>query len=861
MRMLKAVLVLLALGTVSAFGQTAGPSQATNETPSQWFVELTGAPQADVDATFTEQQKANYRAARRAERDAWRGAARARGLQYRELQAYDVLWNGLAIEITPSQLSVLGLVPGTKDIYPVFATARPETAPMNEPELVSALAMTGADVTQSELGFTGAGIRVAVMDTGVDFDHPDLGGCFGPACRVQVGFDLVGDAFNFSDTTASIPVNPTPVPDPFPDDCNGHGTHVAGIVGANGTVKGVAPGVTFGAYRVFGCDGNTSTAIMLSAMERILVDGADVLNMSIGSAFQWPQYPTARASDRLVNKGIVVVASIGNNGANGVYAAGAPGLGSKVIGVASYDNTNQNFALFRVSPDGAAIGYANATGAPPAPLSGSLPMSRTGTPTSTADGCSALAPGSLAGTAVLIRRGTCSFRLKTFNAQAAGASAVVLYNNVAGRVSPTVAGTDPPGAVLIPVVAVSDAEGVLINGRIAAGPTTLTWTNESFSAPNPTGGRISTFSSFGLSPDLAIKPDIGAPGGLIRSTYPIEKGSFTTISGTSMSSPHVAGGVALLLQARPKTSAQDVRTILQNSADPNIRVGTPAGLDNVHRQGAGMLDIDDAILSMSTIEPAKLALGESQSGPAVRTLRIKNSAATSVTYALSHQPALGTHGSTFVPAFNNSAATVAFSTASLTLLAKTAGTVNVTITPPATPLGGQYGGYLVISGGGQTFRVPYGGFIGDYQSIQVLQPLAFGFPWLARLVGTTFFNQPAGATYTLASGDVPYVLVHLGHQSRRLRLEVFESGTGKSWHRAFELNYAPRNTANGPNAANNPFFFALPWNGTTMGGNKTYTVPDGQYVIRLTIVKALAEDGNPAHMETWTSPVITIDRP
>ena len=107
--------------------------------------------------------------------------------------------------------------------------------------------------------------------------------------------------------------------------------------------------MTFGAYRVFGCEGSTTADIMIAAMERALADGMQVLNMSIGSAFQWPQYPTAVAATRLVNRGMVVVASIGNSGANGLYSAGAPGLGEKVIGVASYDNTNVLPAVFHAS--------------------------------------------------------------------------------------------------------------------------------------------------------------------------------------------------------------------------------------------------------------------------------------------------------------------------------------------------------------------------------------------------------------------------------------------------------------------------------------------------------------------------------
>jgi subtilisin family serine protease len=102
---------------------------------------------------------------------------------------------------------------------------------------------------------------------------------------VAYGYDFVGDAFTGENT---------PVPDDDPDDCHGHGTHVAGIVGASGGIVGVAPDVTFGAYRVFGCTGYTWADIMIAAMEMALADGMDILNMSIGAAFTWPQYPPPR---------------------------------------------------------------------------------------------------------------------------------------------------------------------------------------------------------------------------------------------------------------------------------------------------------------------------------------------------------------------------------------------------------------------------------------------------------------------------------------------------------------------------------------------------------------------------------------
>jgi subtilisin family serine protease len=762
-------------------------------------------------------------------------------------------------------------IPGVKAIYPVEIINIPETTSVSDPELATALAMTGADVVHSELGYTGAGIKVAIMDTGIDYDHPDLGGCFGPGCRVFTGWDFVGNAYNAN--PADTAYNPVPAPDPYPDDCNGHGTHVSGIVGANGSVVGVAPGVTFGAYRVFGCAGSTTADIMIAAMERALADGMDVLNMSIGSAYQWPQYPTAQASDRLVNKGMVVVASIGNNGANGLYSAGAPGLGKKVIGVASFDNSHVQLATFTVTPANLTIGYGNAAAAPLAPTSGSLPLAKSGTPTTANDGClvggvSPFVPGQFAGKAVLIRRGTCTFYEKAKNAQDAGAAAVVLYNNSAGRFSPTVAGTP---AITIPVVAVSDTEGVAINNAIASGPQTLNWSDQMGTFVNPTGGLISSFSSYGLSPDLALKPDIGAPGGLIRSTYPLEAGGYATISGTSMASPHVAGAVALLLQAKPNTPSQAVRGILQNSADPKPWFGNPGlgYLDNVHRQGAGMLDIDDAILSTTKIEPAKIAAGESEAGPFTQMLYVENNSATEVTYDLSFINALSTGPNTFSPSFTTSNASVVFSTPSVTVPAGDTVSVTATINPATAPVLGQYGGYIVFTprGGGQVYRVPFAGFIGDYQSKAVFTG---GFPYLGKLTACTpavllrgndcygtgsYAVFPTGTTFTMTDAfNIPFFLVHLDHHVMKFRVELFEAGSGKAWHRAYDNEYLGRSS--GSNT-----FFAFSFDGTTQAGNKTYTLPDGTYYAVVSVLKANGDPSNPAHWETWTSPNFVIDRP
>jgi minor extracellular serine protease Vpr len=823
----------------------AEPSQtvAMDESSNLWFIELTGAPTADGGAPgAVRQEKQNFRA-----------AAAAAGIRYTERRAFDALFNGFSAAIAPGDVARVARMAGVKAVYPVVTVALPPVdAAEIVPELQTALAMTGADVARSELGLTGRGIRVAVMDTGIDYHHPDLGGCFGPGCRVEVGWDFVGDAFDGTNL---------PMPDSNPDDCNGHGTHVAGIVGASGEVTGVAPEVTFGAYKVFGCTGPTFADIMLEAMERVLADRAHVLNMSIGAAFQWPQYPTAVAASRLVNRGVVVVASIGNSGASGVYSASAPGVGQKVIGVASFLNTHLNLTAFTISPDDRQVGYTMAAAAPPPPLSGTYPMARTGTVASTADACAPLAADSLAGHVALIRRGTCSFFDKALNAQNAGAAAVVLYNNAAGLFSPTVAGAVP---ITIPVVAITAADGAVIDSRLAAGAVDLTWTDGAISTPDPTGGVTDASSSYGLAADLTLKPDLGAPGGNIRSTYPLELGAYTTTSGTSMAAPHVAGAVALLLEARPRTPAQAVATLLQNTAVPRPWRGNPGlgFLDQIHRQGAGLLRIDRALTTTTKIEPSSLALGESQSGPQTRTLRIENARSTPVTYDLSHVAALATGPSaqdptgTFVPGAFNAPAAVSFGASTVTVPAGHTTSVAVTITPPSSPVRGLYGGYIVATpqGGGVETRVPYAGFVGDYQGFPVLTPTANGFPWLARLTDGFFVRQDPGAVFTLQGDDVPIFLYHLDHQVRRLRLQVFDAATGRSWHRALDLEYHGRNSS--PTA-----FFAVGWDGLTVNGRRINVVPNGTYVIELSVQKALGDDDNAAHWESWTSPILTIARP
>jgi hypothetical protein len=282
-----------------------------------------------------------------------------------------------------------------------------------------------------------------------------------------------------------------------------------------------------------------------------------------------------------------------------------------------------------------------------------------------------------------------------------------------------------------------------------------------------------------------------------------------------------------------------------------------------------MLDIIGALDATTTVEPSQISVGESESGPQWFHVTVRNQSRNDITYNLSHVAGLATGPNTQTGAsYNvtgvfNAPATVEFwEINELCVPARGSASFWVSIDANAAlPDRSLYGGYIVLTptDGSATYRVPFAGFKGDYQSTVVLTPTANGFPWLAQLSGTSFFNRPAGATYTMVGNDVPFFLVHLDHQSRRMTLEVVDAVTGKKWHKISQDDYVGRNSTPGG-------FFALSWDGTTFKGNASnpsqiLTVPDGQYIVTMSVLKALGDQHDPAHTETWTSPVITIDRP
>jgi len=293
-------------------------------------------------------------------------------------------------------------------------------------------------------------------------------------------------------------------------------------------------------------------------------------------------------------------------------------------------------------------------------------------------------------------------------------------------------------------------------------------------------------------------------------------------------------------------------------------------LEPTYREGAGLANIADAILTTSSVTPSKFSLGEGNGG--TRALTIRNTGTTAVTYDLSHVTAIGTGPNTFTPSFNLPATTASFSSPSVSVPAGGSATVNVTITAdPGLADRSLYDGYVVLTprGGGQVLRVPYVGFKGDYQSIQVLTNANCGLPALFQLSATGSdsclgggINRigAAGATYTLQGSDVPILLYHLNHQARKLNVQVLNAN-GSLVHPVFnyaaKFEFLPRNSTA-------TAFFEFDWDGTRgqdNGNDKRKVLPNGTYLLKLSILKALGNENNAADWETFTTPPITLARP
>ncbi|HEX2143643.1 MAG TPA: S8 family serine peptidase [Glycomyces sp.] len=784
------------------------------------------------------------------------GAA-AYGLDYTVRHDFERVWNGVSVEADPATARRLERLDLVEQVWSdvVFSgpgrVADQPGAPLESefesaeiPELAQAIATTRADKAH-ERGITGEGVKVAVIDTGIDYTHPDLGGCFGPGCRVTTGTDFVGDDFSSDD-----PERSEPVPDEDPVDCAGHGTHVAGIVGADGKVTGVAPGVEFGAYKVFGCEGSTSAEVIMQALEAALVDDMDVVNLSLGQSFQWPGYPTAVAADRLTDEGVTVVASMGNDGEAGVYSGSAPGIGEDVIGVASTDNPQQRMDAAFVEALDRRIGY-RVIGNTPEPEAGAVTDPMVWLGRACPDDPS---EGDVQGKTALVIRGTCTFNEKYARAVAEGATSVVVYND---RPGPFGGSGIEKGAV--PMVALTDTDGEDLRSLITIGKNpVLEFTGDTVLVDLPRGGHASAFTAYGPAPDLSFKPDLTAPGGGIWSTVPVADGSYKALSGTSMSSPHVAGAAALLIGEEPRLEPREVRTRLANSAKPVAWGDNPdlGELEAAHRQGTGVIDVIDALDAAACLYPTAVNTGH---GTAPRTfdLTLHSRERTARIFELTHRSTIATTGDEREPGFHAAEPKVTFEPKHLKLRPGQSATVRVTVEPSAElPLGSVFGGRITArpeGDGGESLTAAYSGYQGDYLAIPVLDHPEF--PKLAAVVGQDaesrqfdYRDPKAGETFPITAGPDLAALVYLGHQVAAMEVSMENADTGEmiEWGRE---QYLPRSP--GPDDT-------LGIHLEDLAAARPGVMEPGRWTLHVRVLKALGDEANPAHWEQWESPVYTL---
>jgi minor extracellular serine protease Vpr len=351
-----------------------------------------------------------------------------------------------------------------------------------------------------------------------------------------------------------------------------------------------------------------------------------------------------------------------------------------------------------------------------------------------------------------------------------------------------------------------------------------------------------------------------------------------------MAAPHVAGLAALVLEAKHMNIAPgQVGTLLMNTASPAV-LNNPAvaGLEPTWRQGAGLAQVVPAVQTPAWVTPSKLSLGEGSGGSG--QLTVTNGGSTPITYDLSHVSTVGTGPSTNPAAvypFNftylSGSDTATFSPSSVTVAPGGSTTVNVNILAGAWRDKSLYGGYVVLTprGGGAILRVPYVGFKGDYQSLPVLTGAGCNLPAVFQLRAGASDACPAlagapiqrvsggGASFTLQGADIPILLYHLNHQVRKLNVQIYKAD-GSPVHPVFnyatQLDYLPRNSVA-------TSFFEFDWDGTRSqdngGGNGDHrkVVPNGTYVLKLRVLKALGNASNPADWETFSSPPITLARP
>ena len=592
-----------------------------------------------------------------------------------------ILTNAVSADVAFGDIESIANVDGVKAVY-VAQKYEPQATDA-EINTITAGDMVGSYDTWAT-GYTGAGTRIAIIDTGIDADHPSFdGGAFdahlqetaADAGKSVADYNLLDESeiaavlpnLNATQRDGEVSASDLYLSEKIPfafnyvdknldvthdnDDEGDHGTHVSGIAtantyvpGADGYVRqaqgvvGVAPDAQLITMKVFGTNGGAYSDDYMAAIEDALLLKADVVNLSLGSSVAgYSSDSEAYVNDifkKLEGTSTVVSISAGNSGRFGddttvganlrwdvnMDTVGSPGSYYNAFTVASAVNSGFTGNFFATS-DGKNIFYTDGNDTL-APKFSTLDVSADGSGTEypfvflAAKGEPADYEGvDVTDKIVFVQRGAITFGEKQMNAEAAGAKAIVIYNNTSGTISMTLQGS----TAVIPAVSITLDEGAgiaksaeQISEKVYTGTITVVATpSTNYEAAG--GYTMSDFSSVGVPETLDLKPEITAPGGNIYSTR--DGGSYGNMSGTSMSAPSIAGQTALLEQYIKENGLADqeglsIRTLAQALM---MSTATPLNTDNdssepeysPRAQGAGLANVHDAVTS-----PAYVLVGD-----------------------------------------------------------------------------------------------------------------------------------------------------------------------------------------------------------------------------------------------------------
>lgn len=488
----------------------------------------------------------------------------------------------------------------------------------------------------NEAGITGKGIRVGVIDTGIDYTHsmfegvgtaeaykaidPNVESIGFPSQKIPGGVDLVGTEY---DSASPDFFHRVPKPDLNPLDEAGHGTHVAGTIAGLGdgqsSYNGMAPDADLYAIKVFGAEGSTSDMVVIAGLEFAadpngdgdLRDQLDIVNLSLGSGYGNPKILYAEAVKNLAKGGTVSVISAGNSGAKD-YIVGAPGTSTEALSVAaSIDDGDHNWqftaSIVKAGDEEISVETIEAaTSQKVADGDVAGPLVFIGT---AASDLTEEQKASVNGKVALIDRGAVTFNDKVKRAAEAGAIGVVIANNQDGAAF-SMGTTDKFD---IPAIMITKEVGAKAKAALASGLAASIQfkTTKTIQKPQLID-TLTGFSSKGpRSIDGFLKPEISAPGSDVISAAMGKGSEVVKLSGTSMAAPHMAGVLALVKQSfknrEIEVSALDLKHVAMGTAKT---IGDEAGRYAVTRQGSGRVQADVAAVSELIAEEPSVSFGE-----------------------------------------------------------------------------------------------------------------------------------------------------------------------------------------------------------------------------------------------------------